>query len=84
MTLNKIQEKLIAELICSDIQENIDPSQYGNQKSLSIQHYLVNMIHKFLSDAKSATEVTAVLATMIDWKDAFPKQDQKLGIHAFI
>ena len=85
MTLNKIQEKLISELIVSDIESSLDPSQYSNQKGLSIQHYLINMIHKILSDAKScSTEITAVLATLIDWKDAFPKQDPKLGVEAFI
>ena len=67
------------------MKEHIDKSQYGNQKGLSIQHYLVNMIHKILSDANSkSTEVTAVLATLIDWKDAFPNLCPKLGIDAFI
>ena len=79
MTLNKIQEKLIAEIIISDIESSLDPSQYSNQKGLSTQHYLINMIHKILSDAKSSsTEITAVLATLIDWNDAFLKQDPML------
>ena len=43
------------------------------------------MINKILTDAHSnSTEVTAVLATLIDWKDAFPNQCPKLGIDAFI
>ena len=85
MTLNKINESLIAELIVADMKEHIDKSQYGNQKGLSIQHSLVNMIHKILTDAHSnSTEFTAVLATLIDWKDAFPNQCPKLGIDAFI
>ena len=58
---------------------------YGNQKGISIQHYLINMIDKILTDANSkSTEITAVLATLIDWKDALPTQCQKLGIKAFI
>ena len=32
MTLNKIQEKMIVELIVSDVKKTLDPSQYGNQK----------------------------------------------------
>ena len=40
------------------------------------------MIHKVLSDLDTK-EVTAVLATFIDWKDAFPNQYPKLGIKAF-
>ena len=85
VTLDKINESLIAELIVADMKEHIDKLQYGNQKGLSIQHYLVNMIHKILTDAHSnSTEVTAVLATLIDWKDAFPNQCPKLGIDAYI
>ena len=85
VTLDKIKERLIADMIVSDMKDCIDPSQYGNQKGLSIQHYLVNMIEKILADAHSTSkEITAVLATLIDWKDAFPKQCPKLGIDAFI
>ena len=28
---------------------NLDPAQYGNQKNISIQHYLINMIHRILT-----------------------------------
>ena len=73
--LDKIQERLIAELIISDIKYHLDESQYGNQKGISINHYLINMIHKILTNAHSkSTEVTVVLAILIDWKDAFPNQ----------
>ena len=41
------------------------------------------MIHKILSDI-DAKGVTAVLATFVDWKDAFPNQCPTLGIKAFI
>ena len=81
-SFNKVQEKLISEIIISDMKENMDPSQYGNQYGLSIQHYLVNMIDKILKDTDRG--VTAVLATMVDWKDAFPNQCPKLGIEAFL
>ena len=39
VTFNKIQEKLIPELIISDMKSKMDPSQYGNQRGISIQHY---------------------------------------------
>ena len=43
------------------------------------------MIDKILTDTNSKiTEITAVLATLIDWKDAFPTRCPKLGIEAFI
>ena len=82
VSFNKIQEKLIADLIISDMKSKMDPSQYGNQQGISTQHYLVNMINKILSDTDT-TEVTAVLATFVDWKDAFPNQCPKLGVEAF-
>ena len=43
---------------------------------------MINMIHKILTDTDTS-EVTAVLATFVDWKDAFPNQCPKLGIEAF-
>ena len=46
LNLDKIAEKLIAKLMISDMKENIDPSQYANQKGLSIQHYLVKFIDR--------------------------------------
>ena len=41
------------------------------------------MIHKIFSDTNTF-EVTAVLATFVDWKNAFPNQCPTLGIHHFI
>ena len=66
--------------------KNLDPSQYTNQKGLSLQHYLIKMIDKILSDTdnRSKGEVNAVIATLVDWKEAFPRQCPKLGIEAFI
>ena len=83
MTIDKIFEKLLAEKMIEDMSKSLDPSQFGNQKGISIQHYLIQMIHKILSDTDKS-EVTAVLATFVDWKDAFPNQCHTLGIQAFI
>ena len=86
LIMNKIAEKCIAELIISDIKTKLDPSQYANQKGIGIQHYLVNMLNRILTalDNTSKGEAKAVLATFIDWKQAFPRQCPKLGIEAFI
>ena len=69
---------LLANLIVSDIKEKVYLSQYGNQKGTSIQHCLINMTQQILTDTEGK-KVTAVLATMLDWKDAFPMQCLKLG-----
>ena len=50
---------------------------------MSIQHYLMNMIHKILSDI-DVKGVTSVLALFVDCKDAFPDQCPTLGMKAFI
>ena len=65
----------MAELIISDMSAKLDPAQFANQKGLSLQHYLIKMINKILSDTDNNAkgEVTAVLATLFDWKEAFPR-----------
>ena len=86
LTCDKIMEKLISELIISDMAAKMDPSQYGNKKGVSIQHYLVKMIHRILTalDNNSKGETFAVVASLIDWNNAFPRQCPKLGIESFI
>ena len=86
LTFDKIMEKLISELIISDMEAKMDPAQYGNQKGISIQHYLVKMIHRILTvlDKNSRREIFAVVANLIDWNNAFPRQCPKLGIESFL
>ena len=83
---NKIQEACIAELVISDMKMGLDPTQFGNQKNTSIQHYLVSLIHRIVTnvDRNSRGEVNAVIMTFVDWKSAFSKQCHKLGIQSFI
>ena len=70
----------------SDRKKHIYPSQYANQKGLSIQHYLIKFIDRILQsiDENSKKESCAVLATLVDWKQAFPRQCPKLGLESFI
>ena len=79
LNLDKIAEKLLAELIISDMKGKLDPSQYANQKGIAIQHYLIKFIDKILAslDEGSKRETCAVLATLVDWKQAFPRQCPK-------
>ena len=73
-------------MMIEDMRKNLDPSQYANQKGLSIQHYLIKIIDKILVsvDKNSKSESCAVLATLVDWKQAFPRQCPKLGIESFL
>ena len=49
LNFDKLMEKLLAELMVKDMAAKLDPSQYGNQKGISIQHYLINMVHRILT-----------------------------------
>ena len=82
LTFNKVAEAMIAELMISDIMEKLDPSQYANQEGLSLQHYLIKMIYRVLSDTdnNSQGEVNAVIATLIDWKGHFLGKIQSLEL----
>ena len=83
---DKVTEKIIAELMVSDMKDNLDPKQFSNQKGLSTQHYLIQLIHRILTavDNQSKNEAVAVIATLIDWKEAFSRQCPKLGIASFV
>ena len=83
---DKLAEKMIGELIVSDMSQKLDPSQYGNRAGVSVQHYLMKMLHQILLklDNNQQVDTFAVLAAMIDWKQAFPRQDPTLGVQSFI
>ena len=77
---------MLSDFIISDMSPHMDPSQFGNEKGLSIQHYLVKMVNKILTilDSNNDDEKYAVLAQMVDWSKAFDRQDPKIGIESFI
>ena len=74
MMVHKIMEKVTCKMIISDMKEKMDPTQFGNRKGVSIQHYLVKMLYYVISalDNNSRGEAVAVIATMYDWRQAFP------------
>ena len=86
LTLDKVAEKIIGAMMIDDMKAKLDKSQYANQKGVGIHHYLINMLNRTLKalDNNSKGEVKAVLATFVDWKQAFPRQCPKLGVSAFI
>ena len=86
LNFDKITEKLFSELIISDMISKVDPAQYGNQRGVSIQHYLIMMIHRILTalDNNSRKDIFAVIVNLIDWNNAFPRQCPKLGIESFM
>ena len=86
MNFSKIADKIIAELISDDMTHSRDRAQYGNQKKVSIQHYLIKLLHKILTslDSNSVKKSMAVVLQMIDWSQAFDRQSHIHGIQSFI
>ena len=73
MNLNKILEKVTCKMVVSDMRKNMDPAQFGNKKGVSIQHYLIKLLDRVIRalDNNSRGEAVAVIATMIDWRQAY-------------
>ena len=86
MNCAKIMDKLLAEYMISDMGDRFDKQQYGNEKGMSLNHLLIDMLHKIHSglDKNSANNKMAAILTMVDWSQAFERQNHKLGIQSFI
>ena len=86
LNFSKIADKIVAEFMIEDMAETRDKSQYGNEKGLSIQHYLIKMLHRVLcaADQNSQKDAVAVILSMVDWSQAFDRQSHYLGIKSFI
>ena len=82
----KITDKIISEFLVADMAPTCDKTQYGNVKGLSVQHYLIKMLHQILTqlDSNNPSESFAVIMSMIDWSQAFDRQSHKFGIQSFI
>ena len=86
LSFDKVMETLLSELMISDMASKMDPAQFGNQRGMSIQHYLIQMIHRILTalDNNKRKETFVVGANLTDWNNAFPRQCPKLGVDAFM
>ena len=82
--LDKVMEKIFSRLMIADMTPHLDPAQYANQKGLSTNHYLIKMLDQILAALDKQGDSSAVLAMMIDWKEAFPRQCPTLAVQSFI
>ena len=82
----KIADKIMANIITDDMAQSRDPSQYGNEKGLSVNHYLINMLDRILTsvDKNTNLEKMSAILSMVDWSQAFERQSHFLGIKSFI
>ena len=86
LNFSKISDKIIGELIIEDMADSRDLAQYGNEKKMSAQHYLIKMLNRILTavDSNSQSEAISVIVGMIDWSQAFDRQSHHLGVKSFI
>ena len=86
MNFSKICDCILTKFLVEDMDPESDKSQYGNVQGVSVQHYLVEMLHQILLnlDNKNQSNSFAVIMTMIDWSKAFDHQSHILGIQSFI
>ena len=82
----KLFDKLIGEYMIFDMAPKRDPAQYGNEKKLSIQHYVIKMLHRILTavDRNNQSEAFAVIIGLVDWSQAFDRQCHIQGIQSFL
>ena len=75
----------MVDMIVSDMEGNLDPTQYGNRKRTNIAHYLIRMLHRIVSetDKNSSKEAKAFLCTFVEWKQAYSRQSHILGVRSF-
>ena len=83
---SRIFEKFLAEVMVEDMKGSRDPSQYGNTRGVSTQHYLIKMVDRILTilDTNNQKESYAVVVQLVDWAQAFDRQCPKQGIQSFI
>ena len=81
---SKVFESFIKDWILEDISEKMDIGQFGGQAGTGTEHMLVCLVDRILRLLDSTTDSTAVIAAMIDWSNAFDRQDPTLAINKFI
>ena len=86
LNFSKVADKIIGEMLIEDMSPSRDRAQYGNEKQVSAQHYLIKLLHRIYTETDKVTKSksTAVLVNMIDWSQAFDRQCHKLGVQSFI
>ena len=69
-----------------DIYESkkLDLGQFGGQKGSGTEHMLVCLVDRVLRLLESRETGTAVIMSMIDWANAFDRQDPTIAIQKFI
>ena len=74
----KLAETYITRLILQDIDDKIDPNQFGNRKGVSTSHYLIKLMDNLYNHADSSKNHSTVVVT--DFSKAFDLIDHNIVI----
>ena len=74
----KVAEHFVVQWIISDIQENLDPNQFGNRKGVSTTHYLVKLVNHLAAHADLPKSHSSLVVT--DFTKAFDHIDHNIVI----
>ena len=69
--------------IMEDIGQNLDIGQYGGQPGTG-EHMILCLVGRILKLLDDNNNSKAVIGTMIDWSNAFDRQDPTLAVKKFI
>ena len=67
-----------------DVSHNIDIGQFGGQEGIGTEHMVVCLLDRILQLLDRHPDRSAVIATYLDWSQAFDRQDPTLAILKFI
>ena len=81
---SKLFEGFLKEWILNDIEDNLDPSQFGGRKGSGTEHLVVCYIDRVLKLLDSRTASAAVISAAADFVSAFDKTDPSLTALKFI
>ena len=74
----KIAEKFIAKWTFSDMENTIDPAQFGNMRAISTSHYLIDLLQMIHSNADKPKIITTMVTT--DFSKAFDRIDHNIAV----
>ena len=81
---SKVFEGFIKDWVLEDISKNLDIGQFGGQPGTGTEHMMLCLVDRILKLLDNKTKSNAVIASMIDWSNAFDRQDPTLAIKKFI
>ena len=81
---SKVFEKYIKNWVMEDIYNNLNKCQYGGKKGHGTEHVIVNFVDRILKLLDQNNTSSAIIASFIDWRGAFDRQDPTITINKFI